>query len=151
MYDVVKYLLEGCAVAVAAYYIPQKKTDLKIIAIIAVTAAATFAVLDTFSPSVATGARQGAGFGIGYNITHGLPIEGYSDPNETDPDELEMADHDDGTDDDMDDMGHEDVTNDDTHASDTEDDDFEGEAEEEEAEDIAEPFEQSGGYALFKA
>ncbi len=75
--SVVKYLLEGLAVAVASYYIPRRTVDLKEIGIIALTAAAVFAVLDQFAPSVALGARQGTGFGIGYNITHGL--EGFSE------------------------------------------------------------------------
>lgn len=75
--SLIKYLLEGLAVAVAAYYIPRRTADLKEIAIIAVTAAAVFAVLDQFAPAVALGARQGSGFGIGFNITHGL--EGFSE------------------------------------------------------------------------
>ena len=75
--SVIKYVLEGVAVAVAAYFIPRKTVDLKEIAIIALTAAATFAILDQFAPGVAMGARQGSGFGIGYNITTGL--EGFDD------------------------------------------------------------------------
>ena len=61
----VKYLVEGGAVAVAAYFIPRRKMDLQEVALIAVTAAAVFAILDLYAPSVAAGARQGAGFGIG--------------------------------------------------------------------------------------
>ena len=72
-----KYVLEGLAVAVAAFYIPQRNIDLKEIAVIGLTAAAVFAVLDHFAPSVAAGARQGSGFGIGYNITTG--VEGFDD------------------------------------------------------------------------
>jgi hypothetical protein len=68
----VKYLLEGAAVAIAAYYIPRRAVDLKEVAIIAFTAAMAFAVLDFFAPAVSGGARQGAGFGIGYNIATGL-------------------------------------------------------------------------------
>ena len=34
---------------------------------IAITAAATFMVLDLFAPSVGAGARQGTGFGVGLN------------------------------------------------------------------------------------
>lgn len=75
--SLIKYLLEGAAVALAAFYIPNRKSDLREIALIALTAAATFAILDQFSPAVATGTRQGAGFGIGYNITRGL--EGFED------------------------------------------------------------------------
>jgi hypothetical protein len=70
---VIKYLLEGAAVAVAAFYIPQRKVDLQEIALIAVTAAAVFMVLDFFAPSVSVGARQGTGFGIGYKMVGGDP------------------------------------------------------------------------------
>ena len=62
---VIKYLVEGFAVAVAAYYIPRKKMDLQEIVMIAVTAAATFAILDLYAPGVGLAARHGAGFGIG--------------------------------------------------------------------------------------
>lgn len=86
--SLVKYLLEGLAVAAAAYYIPKRTGDLKEIAMIAVTAAAVFAVLDQFAPAVSSGARQGAGFGIGYNITSGL--EGFDDtPGEGEEEEEE--------------------------------------------------------------
>lgn len=73
--SLIKYLLEGLAVAVAAYYIPRKTSDLKEIAIIALTAAATFAILDSFAPLVSAGARHGSGFGIGYNIATGGSAE----------------------------------------------------------------------------
>ncbi|MHB1952395.1 MAG: hypothetical protein ACYCOU_01485 [Sulfobacillus sp.] len=62
---IIKYLVEGGAVAVAAYYIPQKKMSLEEIALIAITAAAIFAVLDLFAPAIGIAVRQGAGFGIG--------------------------------------------------------------------------------------
>jgi hypothetical protein len=75
--SLMKYLLEGLAVAAAAYYIPQRTANLKEIVMIALTAAAVFAILDQFAPAVSDGARQGAGFGIGINITNGL--EGFSD------------------------------------------------------------------------
>tara|TARA_B110000211_G_C14092359_1_gene559887 strand:+ start:7799 stop:8089 length:291 start_codon:yes stop_codon:yes gene_type:complete len=71
----VKYLVEGAAVAVAAYYIPQKKMELEEIIMIALTAAATFALLDMYAPSIGTAARQGAGFGIGANLA-GFPMVG---------------------------------------------------------------------------
>ena len=68
----VKYLVEGLAVAVVAYYVPRKVMSLQEIATIAVTAAATFAVLDMWAPSVSSAARQGAGFGVGANLV-GFP------------------------------------------------------------------------------
>jgi hypothetical protein len=78
--SLIKYVLEGAAVALAAFYIPSKKANLQEIALIALTAAATFAVLDLFAPAIAAGTRQGAGFGIGYNITNGVePFEDMAD------------------------------------------------------------------------
>ncbi len=68
----VKYLVEGGAVAVAAYYIPKKKMNVEEILMIAITAAATFALLDMYAPSIGSAARQGTGFGIGANMT-GFP------------------------------------------------------------------------------
>lgn len=69
---VVKYLVEGLVVALAAFFIPQKKMDMGEILVIAFTAATTFALLDTFSPSIASSTRTGAGYGIGFNLV-GFP------------------------------------------------------------------------------
>lgn len=60
-----KYLIEGLAVALAAYYIPKRKMRLDEIVTIAITAAAIFAVLDVLAPSVGKAARTGMGLGIG--------------------------------------------------------------------------------------
>ena len=68
----IKYLVEGLMVAVAAFFIPQKGMKLEEVGLIAFTAAATFAVLDMFAPSVGHSVRQGAGFGIGANLV-GFP------------------------------------------------------------------------------
>jgi len=65
MQKALKYIIEGFAVALAAYYIPKKKMNLQEIATIAVTAAATFAVLDVMAPAVAGSVRTGMGLGIG--------------------------------------------------------------------------------------
>ena len=68
----VKYLVEGIMVAIAAYAIPQKSLKLDEVALIALTAAATFSILDTYVPSMAVSARSGAGFGMGANLV-GFP------------------------------------------------------------------------------
>ena len=60
-----KYFVEGLIVALAAFVIPQKKLRLDECLLIALTAAATFSILDTYLPSLAMSARSGAGFGIG--------------------------------------------------------------------------------------
>lgn len=68
-----KYFLEGIAVALAAYYIPKKKVGMTEVVMIAVTAGLTFMVLDMFSPSIGSGARLGAGLGIGLSaVTEGM-------------------------------------------------------------------------------
>lgn len=65
---VMKYFVEGLMVALVAYAIPKKSLNLEEIGLIALTAAATFSILDTYVPSMAGGARTGAGFGIGANL-----------------------------------------------------------------------------------
>ncbi len=69
---IVKYLVEGFMVAVAAYAIPKHSLKLDEIMLIALTAAATFSILDTYIPSIGVSARTGAGFGIGANLV-GFP------------------------------------------------------------------------------
>ena len=68
----IKYLVEGLMVAVAAFIIPKKALILEEIVLLALTAAATFAILDTYIPSMAVSARSGAGFGLGANLV-GFP------------------------------------------------------------------------------
>ena len=68
----IKYLVEGLMVAIAAYAIPKRSMNLDEIALIALTAAATFSILDTYLPSMAVSARSGAGFGMGANLV-GFP------------------------------------------------------------------------------
>lgn len=65
-----KYLVEGIIVALAAFVIPSKKLKLDETLLIALTAAATFSILDTYLPSLAVSARSGAGFGIGANLVN---------------------------------------------------------------------------------
>jgi|TARA_B110000858_G_scaffold147870_1_gene167980 ABC-type Co2+ transport system permease subunit len=68
-----KYIVEGGAVALAAFYIPAgKRLKLEEVLMIALTAAATFAILDMYVPSIGATARSGAGFGIGANLV-GFP------------------------------------------------------------------------------
>jgi ABC-type Co2+ transport system permease subunit len=65
---VIKYLVEGLMVAIAAYAIPKRSLNLEEIALIALTAAATFSILDTYIPSMGVSARTGSGLGIGLNL-----------------------------------------------------------------------------------
>ncbi len=65
---VVKYLIEGLIVAIAAFAIPKRSLNLEEISLLALTAAATFAILDTYVPSMGVSARSGAGLGVGFNL-----------------------------------------------------------------------------------
>ena len=69
---VIKYLVEGLMVAIAAYAIPKRSLNVEEIILISLTAAATFSILDTYIPAMAVSARSGAGFGIGANLV-GFP------------------------------------------------------------------------------
>jgi len=65
---IIKYLVEGLMVAIAAYAIPKRSLNIEEIVLIALTAAATFSILDTYVPTMGVSARSGAGFGIGANL-----------------------------------------------------------------------------------
>ena len=65
---IIKYLVEGLMVAIAAYAIPKRSLNIEEIVLIALTAAATFSILDTYIPSIGASARAGAGFGIGAGL-----------------------------------------------------------------------------------
>ena len=55
-------------VAIACYAIPKASLKVDEIGYIALIAAATFSILDTYVPSMGETARTGAGFGIGANL-----------------------------------------------------------------------------------
>ena len=65
---IITYLVEGLMVAIAAFAIPKRSLNMEEIVLIALTAAATFSILDTYIPSMGMSARTGTGFGIGANM-----------------------------------------------------------------------------------
>ena len=69
---IIKYMIEGVLVAIAAYVIPKRNMSIDEVLLIALTAAATFSALDAYLPGMAVAARKGAGFGIGGNLV-GFP------------------------------------------------------------------------------
>jgi adenine deaminase len=68
----IKYIVEGIMVAIVASVVPKQQLKMEEVGLIALTAAATFSILDTYVPSMAVSARSGAGFGIGANLV-GFP------------------------------------------------------------------------------
>lgn len=85
----IKVLLEGLAVALAAYLIPSNPLKNENIVAIALSAAVVFFLLDLFAPEIGLGTRQGAGFGLGamqvgfgrhpFIEDLGVPDEGFED------------------------------------------------------------------------
>ncbi len=75
---IAKYLIEGLAVGLAAYIVPRVRgvvLPFDTVLVIALCAAAVFAILDLYSPSIGTAARNGAGLGLGFNLV-GFPAGG---------------------------------------------------------------------------
>jgi hypothetical protein len=62
-------MIEGLVVAIAVFAIPKQSMNMMEIGLIALTAAATFSILDTFIPSMGVSARNGTGLGIGLNLS----------------------------------------------------------------------------------
>lgn len=71
---IIKYLIEGLAVAIVAMIVPRKALNVEEILVIALTAAAAFSILDVFVPSMGTSMRGGAGFGLGTGLVGGLKL-----------------------------------------------------------------------------
>lgn len=74
---IIKYILEGAMVGIAALLIPKQRPSIEEIMTIALVAAATFSILDLFSPSISTSARMGVGLALGSGIVGGVPIKGH--------------------------------------------------------------------------
>ena len=72
----IKYLIEGLAVAICAMLIPKKALNIEEIIIIALTAAATFSILDVFIPAMGYSARNGAGLTLGSGLVGGIRFVG---------------------------------------------------------------------------
>ena len=73
---VIKYLVMGLMIALASFLVPKKAKALELeeIALLGLSAAATFAILDTYLPSIAVSARQGVGLTLGAGLLGGIPI-----------------------------------------------------------------------------
>ena len=65
---VVKYLLMGVIIAIVTVILPKQKLDLESVIAISLIAGATFAIIDTFIPTMSYPVQLGAGFGIGAGL-----------------------------------------------------------------------------------
>jgi hypothetical protein len=65
---VVKYILEGLVVAIAAILLPKAKPDFEAVIALGLVAACTFAIVDTLMPSLNFPLKFGVGFGLGNSL-----------------------------------------------------------------------------------
>lgn len=70
--NIVKYIIQGIAIAIIAYSIPNRRINYNEILIISAISASTFLLLDIVSDEkismLLTGAQLGTGFTIGANL-----------------------------------------------------------------------------------
>lgn len=70
----VKYLIEGLIVAIVSYVLLKKGSSLEQTIIIGLVAAASFALLDTFAPSISAATKSGVGLALGTGIGGGIMV-----------------------------------------------------------------------------
>lgn len=72
MRRLIKYIVMGFMIALVTYAIPKQSLNFDEIAMVSLSTAATFCILDTYLPSIGVSARNGAGLGIGATLV-GFP------------------------------------------------------------------------------
>jgi len=71
--NIIKYLIQGLAVAFVGYFIPRKKVAFSTIMTVTIAVAISLFVLDSIAPKVGEGARLGVGLAVGYNLINKIP------------------------------------------------------------------------------
>ena len=82
--NLIIYFFEGLAVSAALYLLARRQLRMAEMVIMALSISVTFMILDLFAPGIATGARQGTGFGLGFRQVAGgtHPRYYYGDQNQ---------------------------------------------------------------------
>lgn len=65
---VIKYLVQGFMVALVCFAVPKRSLNLEEIGAIALTAACTFSILDTYLPSISSSYKAGIGLASGVSL-----------------------------------------------------------------------------------
>ena len=66
---VVKYVLMGLVISICSLVLPKQKIDFEAVIALSLVSACTFAIIDTFVPTMSYPVQLGAGFGIGAGLT----------------------------------------------------------------------------------
>jgi len=69
---IVKYLVMGLMVALCLFLIPKKSMSIDEIALVALSTACIFSVIDTYLPSFSNSVKTGAGLGVGLQLIGAL-------------------------------------------------------------------------------
>ena len=69
--NLIIYFCEGLAVSAALYLLAKRQLGMAEMVVMALSISVTFMILDLFAPDIATGARQGTGFGLGFKQVAG--------------------------------------------------------------------------------
>ena len=69
---VIKYLVMGLMVSSCAYAIPKRSLNIEEIGMLALSAAATYSILDTYLPAMGVTAVAGSGLAIGARLVGGF-------------------------------------------------------------------------------
>jgi hypothetical protein len=62
---ITKYLIEGFVIALVLRWLPSNNLSVKEIAVISLIASGTLIMLDTYSPTISSGYRNGIGLALG--------------------------------------------------------------------------------------
>ncbi len=66
---VVKYVLMGLIIAICTLVLPKPKIDLEAVIALALVSGCTFAIIDTFIPTMSYPVQFGTGAGIGLSLS----------------------------------------------------------------------------------
>jgi ABC-type Co2+ transport system permease subunit len=69
---IIKYLVMGLMVSICAYAIPKRSLNIEEICMLALSAAATYSILDTYLPAMGVTAVAGSGLAIGARLVGGF-------------------------------------------------------------------------------
>ena len=69
---VIKYLVMGLMVSICAYAIPKRSLNIEEFGMLALSAAATYSILDTYLPAMGVTAVAGSGLAIGARLVGGF-------------------------------------------------------------------------------
>jgi hypothetical protein len=75
-------LFEGIAITIAIYLVTNRQLQIVEVLTLIVSISLTFLILDLFAPGIATGARQGTGFGLGFKQVGGTSHQNHQNQNQ---------------------------------------------------------------------